>query len=189
MTSYSGANLGYIGSGNGLLPDGTEALPEPVLTNYQWDLVSLTQGQYHMKLLKITGGLWNCLRLFVRSFHTLQTPLCSSHCTHWLSNRITGIVLAHGCATPYSVAHRAHQWLPIGHLICLPHCKKRNSQGNPWADSLKIKFYYHRISIHLACLQQCSNGHYSGSKCCCAHLSVTGQCYSSEVLDYYSIIT
>ena len=29
-------------SGNGLLPDGTEPLPEPMLTNHQWDSVAFT---------------------------------------------------------------------------------------------------------------------------------------------------
>ena len=33
MPSY---NLVNIGSGNGLLPDGTKPLPEPMFTNHQW---------------------------------------------------------------------------------------------------------------------------------------------------------
>ena len=31
-----------IGSGNGLLPDGTKPLPEPMLTNDQWGVVAFT---------------------------------------------------------------------------------------------------------------------------------------------------
>ena len=31
-----------IGSGNGLLPDGTKPLPEPMLTNDQWGIVAFT---------------------------------------------------------------------------------------------------------------------------------------------------
>ena len=31
-----------IGSGNGLMPDGTKPLPEPMLTNDQWDVVTFT---------------------------------------------------------------------------------------------------------------------------------------------------
>ena len=42
-----------IGSGNGLLPDGTKPLPEPLLTNYQSCLVTFTPGQFHKKI-KIT---------------------------------------------------------------------------------------------------------------------------------------
>ena len=36
-----------IGSGNGLLPDGTKPLPEPMLTNHQWSPVTLISGQFH----------------------------------------------------------------------------------------------------------------------------------------------
>ena len=32
---YGDIDLGNIGSGNGLLPDGTKPLPEPVLVNHQ----------------------------------------------------------------------------------------------------------------------------------------------------------
>ena len=35
-----------IGSGNGLLPDSTKPLPEPMLTNHQLSLVAFTSGQY-----------------------------------------------------------------------------------------------------------------------------------------------
>ena len=31
MTPYGGTGLGHIGPGNGLLPDGTKPLPEPML--------------------------------------------------------------------------------------------------------------------------------------------------------------
>ena len=31
------------GSGNGLVPDGTKPLPEPMLTNHQWDPLSFIQ--------------------------------------------------------------------------------------------------------------------------------------------------
>ena len=36
-----------IGSDNGLLPDGTKPLPEPIMTNHQWGLVAFTWGQFH----------------------------------------------------------------------------------------------------------------------------------------------
>ena len=35
-----------IGSGNGLLPGGTKLLIGPVLTNYKWDLVAFTVGNF-----------------------------------------------------------------------------------------------------------------------------------------------
>ena len=34
-----------IGSGNGLLPDGTKPLPEPMLTDHQWSPVTFKLGQ------------------------------------------------------------------------------------------------------------------------------------------------
>ena len=33
-----------IGPGNGLVPDGTKPLPEPMLTYHQWGYVALTQN-------------------------------------------------------------------------------------------------------------------------------------------------
>ena len=36
-----------IGSGNGLLPDGTKPLPEPMLTDHQWSSVTFIVGQFH----------------------------------------------------------------------------------------------------------------------------------------------
>ena len=36
-----------IGSGKGLLPDGTKPLPEPKLTCHQWSLVALTWQQFN----------------------------------------------------------------------------------------------------------------------------------------------
>ena len=41
-------NLVNIGSDNGLLPEGTKPLPEPMLT-YQWGLVAFTWGKFHRK--------------------------------------------------------------------------------------------------------------------------------------------
>ena len=36
-----------IGSGNGLLPDGTKPLPEPMLTGHHWSPVASILGQFH----------------------------------------------------------------------------------------------------------------------------------------------
>ena len=40
-----------IGSGNGLLPDGTKPLPEPMLTDHQWSPVKFISGQFHKRCL------------------------------------------------------------------------------------------------------------------------------------------
>ena len=40
-----------IGSGNGLLPDGTKPLPEPMLTDHQLSPVTFILGQFHKRFL------------------------------------------------------------------------------------------------------------------------------------------
>ena len=40
-----------IGSGNGLLPDGTKPLPEPMLTDHQWSPVTSILGRFHKRHL------------------------------------------------------------------------------------------------------------------------------------------
>ena len=40
-----------IGSGNGLLPDGTKPLPEPMLTDHKWSQVTFILGLFHMRCL------------------------------------------------------------------------------------------------------------------------------------------
>ena len=39
------------GSGNGLLPDGTKPLPEPMLTDHQLSPVTFILGQFNMTCL------------------------------------------------------------------------------------------------------------------------------------------
>ena len=46
MVTYIWVN---IGSCNGLLPDATKKLPEPMLANHQWGLAAFTWGQFHRK--------------------------------------------------------------------------------------------------------------------------------------------
>ena len=48
---YSDRDLVNIGSGNGLLPDGTKPLPEPILTDHQWSSVAFILGQFHKRCL------------------------------------------------------------------------------------------------------------------------------------------
>ena len=40
-----------IGSGNGLLHDGTKPLPEPMLTDHEWSSVTFILGQFHKRCL------------------------------------------------------------------------------------------------------------------------------------------
>ena len=39
-----------IGSGNGLVPDGTKPLPEPMLTNHQWGIHMIVISQEMLKI-------------------------------------------------------------------------------------------------------------------------------------------
>ena len=52
-----------IGSGNGLLPDGTKPLPEPMLTDHQWGSGTFILGQFHKICLNHQSlkFLWNCI--------------------------------------------------------------------------------------------------------------------------------
>ena len=48
-----------IGLGNGLLPDGTKPLTEPVLINHQWERLVFTWGQFHSNDIY----LWHDLKI------------------------------------------------------------------------------------------------------------------------------
>ena len=50
-----------IGSGNGLMPDGTKPLPEPVLTDHYWSPMTFILGQFHKKCLNHQSlkSVWN----------------------------------------------------------------------------------------------------------------------------------
>ena len=47
-----------IGSGNGLLPDGTKPLLKPMLTNHQWGLEAFTWEQLYWKYSKYLSLIW-----------------------------------------------------------------------------------------------------------------------------------
>ena len=47
VTPHADIDLGYIGSGNGLAPDATKPLPEPMLTYYQRHSVAFTWILFH----------------------------------------------------------------------------------------------------------------------------------------------
>ena len=42
-----------IGSGNGVLPESSKPLPEPILTYYQWDRMVVTRCQFHVLNISI----------------------------------------------------------------------------------------------------------------------------------------
>ena len=48
---YGDRTLVNIGSGNGLVPDGTKPLPEPMLTDHQWSPMTFILGQFHKRCL------------------------------------------------------------------------------------------------------------------------------------------
>ena len=75
MTPYGDVNLCYIGSGNGLLPDGNKPLPEPMLTYHQWGQVAFFQGQFHMNCWKIEFMKWVWKLLFWNYSHFSQVPI------------------------------------------------------------------------------------------------------------------
>ena len=52
-----------IGSGNGLMPDGTKPLPEPVLTYHKYGPVAITQELFYNKYLshQLLKWAWNAL--------------------------------------------------------------------------------------------------------------------------------
>ena len=58
-----------IGSGNGLLLDGTKPLPEPMLTDHQWSPVTFILGQFHKRCLS-HQSLKSVWKLHVLKFHS-----------------------------------------------------------------------------------------------------------------------
>ena len=71
--------LVHIGSGNGLLPDGTKPLPEPMLTNHQWTLVALINDEYHINAQDFY--LWYKFGKY--SFKLHMHLLRANELTHW----------------------------------------------------------------------------------------------------------
>ena len=47
-----------IGSANGLVPDGTKPLPEPMLTDPHWSIVAYTWVQFHRKCSRCLSLIW-----------------------------------------------------------------------------------------------------------------------------------
>ena len=66
-----------FGSGNGLLPDGTKPLPEPMLTNQHLGLMAFIRGHYHEKIwkerVKTTSTVYECTKSL--KIHTNKTRM------------------------------------------------------------------------------------------------------------------
>ena len=58
------------GSGNGLLPDGTKPLPEPMLTDHQWSPVTFILGQFHKRCYNHQSLTKICLKITYLKFHS-----------------------------------------------------------------------------------------------------------------------
>ena len=58
-----------IGSGNGLLPDSTKSLPEPMLTNHQWSPVTFISRQFHKRCLS-HHSLKSIWKLHIKKFNS-----------------------------------------------------------------------------------------------------------------------
>ena len=58
-----------IGSGNGLLPDGTKPLPEPMLTDHQWSPGTFILGWFHKRCLN-HQSLKVCLKITCLKFYS-----------------------------------------------------------------------------------------------------------------------
>ena len=66
-----------MGSDNGLLPNGTKPLPEPMLIKHWWSLVTFTWGQFHRKHSVDLSLIWVWENLIQNYSHFSQGP------PHW----------------------------------------------------------------------------------------------------------
>ena len=104
-----------IGSGNGLLPDGTKPLPEPMLTDYQWSPVTFileTQPSITQICLKIT-----CLK-----FHSNfpgANELIKEQPQNWLCCMFPATTVCVTTASKPSVKSRS-QWRTTATTPCRP---------------------------------------------------------------------
>ena len=59
-----------IGSGDGLLRDGTKPLPEPLLTDHQWNPAPFLLGQFHKRYLNQIQLNWIPFESECLKFHS-----------------------------------------------------------------------------------------------------------------------
>ena len=89
MATYIWVN---IGSGAGLLPDGTKPLHEPMLTNHQWGLRAFLWGWFHGKCWTYVSliGVW---KLLIKRLQ-LHLPGANELNTFFLLHQFTSHVLS-----------------------------------------------------------------------------------------------
>ena len=68
-------NWFYIGLGNGLLPDGTKSLPEPMLTSHLLCYMAFIWEQFHCEFLAYHSVWWIWKLYFAYYCHTSQEPM------------------------------------------------------------------------------------------------------------------
>ena len=96
-----------IGSGNGLLPDGTKPLPDPVLIDHQWSLAAFTWPQFHMKCSRYRYLIW--VSKFINSRLQPHLPRANelNHICLWaISLEMPRIALTKMC---FNIAHSKFQ--------------------------------------------------------------------------------
>ena len=107
-------NLANIGSGNGFLPNGTKPLPEPMLINLQWHIVTYTGQQLHRvpKLLSYSHTAPSPSGQWVNQFFP-------PHCTQWWPSV---------CTPPCTLNQCQH--INITTRQCIPHsCQITHQEG------------------------------------------------------------
>ena len=98
-----------IGSGNGLLPDGTKPLPESMLTHHKWCHVAFTRRQYSLE--KRRYRLNDVLKYYTfkiiwkwGNYLMKQITFCRSHSPHSrLSNQIMNAKLPDQSVNPLNM--------------------------------------------------------------------------------------
>ena len=111
-TPYGDRTLVNIGSGNGLLPDGTQPLPEPMLTDHQWSPMTSILGQFHKRYLNYQS-LKSVWKLHVLKFNS-NCPGADELtviCGKWYASSI----IPQTCGNIYSnmLGLSSHQWLNV----------------------------------------------------------------------------
>ena len=103
-----------IGSGNGLLPDGTKPLPEPLLTDHQWSPVTFILGQFHKRCLNCQ---WQKIRLKITYLKFYSNFPGTNVIRHWEVIKSHGIfwdIITYPCSRyMYLVVASPHQYTTL----------------------------------------------------------------------------
>ena len=102
-----------IGSGNGLLPDGTNPLPKAMLTDHQWSQL-LISGQFHKRCL-------NHRPLKLIETYTCKISFKFSRGQWVNTDKLRKLAVNRLCVcssslgtTPYNISRSSHYWSDIG---------------------------------------------------------------------------